>query len=332
MAKKFERPQLKRPGSLDSLFGIEGSKTAIDIEISSLISFKDHPFKVNEDESMADLVESIKAHGVLLPILVRPVAVPSKARYEILAGHRRTRGSELAGLDTVPALVLNDLSDEEALAYVIESNLMQRSFSDMAHSEKAAVIALHHSKMFSQGKRNDILKQLKMLEEPHQSGSTATFRQDGEESNSDRRVADMYSLSPRVVSRYLRINQLCQILKDMLDTGGIAFMPAVALSFLTEDQQQMLASFLKTKHYHIDTKKAELLREYSSKGNLNSQTAFHILTGQTVSKYQKARAIKFSKGTYEKYFTSEQSAKEVASIVEEALEFYFNLQNVQGDT
>jgi ParB family chromosome partitioning protein len=113
------------------------------------------------------MMESIRANGVLVPIL------------EILAGHNRINAVRIAGLSVVPAIVLENVPDDEALIYVIATNLTQRSFSDMAHSEKAAVIALQHSKLFSQGKRNDILNELKMLENPQDNKEAGTCAQVG---------------------------------------------------------------------------------------------------------------------------------------------------------
>ena len=100
-----------------------------------------------------------------MPIIARKFNTDDEA-FEILAGHNRINAAQLAGLSTVPAVVLEGITDEQAMVYVVETNLMQRSFADMKHSEKAAVIAMHHCKMFSQGKRNDILEQLKAPENP----------------------------------------------------------------------------------------------------------------------------------------------------------------------
>jgi ParB family chromosome partitioning protein len=198
--------------------------------IKQLVPFKAYPFRPYEGERLDDMVASIKKNNVIVPIIVRRLA----DTLEILSGHNRVNAAKLAGLDKVPALVLDDVSDEDAMAYVVETNLVQRSFSDMCHSEKAAVLALHHSKMFSQGKRNDILKQTKMLENPHEYKDSGTFRQIGEKSRSDKSLAEMYSLSARTVSRYLRIQLLIPQLKSLLDNGNIPLIPAVTLSSACE--------------------------------------------------------------------------------------------------
>ena len=153
------KPRLK---NLDELFDLNGGvnpleqtipimdtqpvsrRVVISLSVGELIPFKGHPFRLYEGERLDDMVESIKANGVLVPIIVRKVG----AAFEILAGHNRVNAVKLAGLNEVPAIVLENISDEDALVYVIETNLIQRSFADMTHSEKAAVIALHHSKIW----------------------------------------------------------------------------------------------------------------------------------------------------------------------------------------
>lgn len=147
-----------------------------EIAIDQLAPFMYHPFRLYDGERLDDMVESVRKNGVLVPIITRKVG----DSYEILSGHNRVNAAKLAGLEKVPAVILEDVPDDEAWIYVIETNLMQRSFADMAHSEKAAVIAMQHSKLFSQGKRNDILAEFKMLETPHEYREDGTFPQVGE--------------------------------------------------------------------------------------------------------------------------------------------------------
>ena len=166
---KTKKPALKNLDELFDQFGDmppAGKNAIVEVEVGSLTPYPDHPFKLYEGERLDDLVESVRTNGVLVPIIVRRV----DDALQILAGHNRVNSAKQAGLSTVPAIILEDISDDEAQVYVVETNLLQRGFADMSHSEKAAVITLHHSKMFSQGKRNDIIEQLKMLEKPHEYG------------------------------------------------------------------------------------------------------------------------------------------------------------------
>jgi ParB family chromosome partitioning protein len=192
MAKSNEIPKA-RLKNLDDLFNLNDGvnplektipimetqphhkRAVVSIVIETLTPFSGHPFRLYEGERLDDMVASIKANGVLIPIIVRRI----EAKLEILAGHNRVNAAKLAGLDEIPTIIFENVSDEDAMVYVVETNLLQRSFSDMTHSEKAAVIALHHSKMFSQGKRNDILEQIKMLENPHEYRNNNTSLQVG---------------------------------------------------------------------------------------------------------------------------------------------------------
>jgi len=196
----------------------------------------------------------------------------------------------------------------------------------MAHTEKAAIIALHHSKMFSQGKRNDILEQIKMLENPHEYEKNKTIRQVGEKLHSDKKVAEMYSLSPKTISRYLRIQQLIPSLKSRLDNDEIAFVAVVTLSFLKETKQELVDDCMENNDLSVDMKKADILRQFSEKGKLDSVNVYKILSGDTAPKPNRTPTVKIDKTVYAKYFKPTQPAKEIQATVEKALEMYFEQQ------
>ena len=331
MATVNDRPK-PRLKNLDDLFEMNAGVNPLDrkqlssrkaimsVAIEHLVPFSGHPFYLYEGERLEDMVESIRKNGVIVPIIVRSV---DKA-LEILAGHNRVNAAKLAGLVVVPAIVFDNVSDEDAMMYVIETNLMQRSFADMAHSEKAAVIALHHSKMFSQGKRNDIIEQLKNLENPHDDGENETPSQVANKKKTITKVGQEYGLSKDTVARYLRINQLIQSIKTRLDNGNIGFIPAVTVSYLSEDEQIMLNDCVERNGLSIDMKKADLLRKFSEKGKLNAESVYRILSGEAVPKPNRTPMVKVDKTVYAKYFKPSQPAKEVQAIVEKALELYFN--------
>ena len=293
------------------------------IPIEQLTPFRGHPFRLYEGERLDDMVSSIKANGVLVPVIVRKV----DDILEILSGHNRVEASKLADKSEVPAIVFEDISDEDAMVYVIETNLIQRSFSDMCHSEKAAVIALHHSKMFSQGKRNDILEQLQMLEKPHGYEDDDTSSQVAKKLTTIEKVGEAYSLSKDTVARYLRIHRLNSTLKLSLDNGNIAFMSAVTLSFLKEAEQSLVANCMERNGLSVDMKKADMLRKFSDKGRLDGESVYRILTGADVHKPDRTPSVKVNKTVYAKYFKPNQPAKEVQEIVEKALEMYFEQLN-----
>jgi len=338
MAKKADtqpRPRLK---NLDDLFSLNGGANPLDevagqimppskrmmstVEVDRLTPFSGHPFRLYEGERLDDMVESIRANGVLVPILVRQ----KDDVLEILSGHNRVNAAKLAGPDAVPAIVLENISDAEAWIYVVETNLMQRSFSDMSHSEKAAVIATQHGKLFSQGKRNDILRELKMLENPRNHEENETYSQVEKKLTSIEKVGDAYSLSKDTVARYLRINHLIPALKLRLDNGDFAFIPAVALSYLKEAEQTFLDKCMEQSGLSVDMKQADLLRQLSAKGQLDGDKTLSILSGQAKHRPPPKRTptVKIKKAVYNKYFNENQSAKEIKEIVEKALELYFS--------
>lgn len=299
-------------------------RAVITVSIDRLRPFPGHPFRLYEGERLDDMVESIRKNGVLVPILIRQI----DAGMEILSGHNRVNAAKLAGLETVPAIMLENISDAEAWVYVVETNLLQRSFSDMSHTEKATVIAIQHSKLFSQGKRNDILAELKMLENPHEYRDDGTSPQLGARLRTDEKVGIEYSLSKNTVARYLRINQLIPALKSRLDNGDFAFIPAVALSFLKEAEQSLLDKCIGENSFTVDMKKADVLRLYSDKGKLDGNSVFAILSGKAGQKPPPNRTptVKINTAVYARYFKPNQSAKEIQGIVEKALEMYFSQQ------
>jgi ParB family chromosome partitioning protein len=208
---------------------------------------------------------------------------------------------------------------------VVETNLMQRSFSEMSHTEKAAVIATQHGKLFSQGKRNDILRELQMLENPGKQAPEGTSAQVEHKLKSRDIVAMAYGLSKDTVARYLRIHHLIPELKARLDRGDFAFIPAVTLSFLKEAEQAALDTCLEREGLVVDMKTAETLRQLSGQGKLDADSILSVLTGEASRRPSPSRtpAVKIRKAVYARYFQPNQPAKEVQDIVEKALEQYF---------
>jgi ParB family chromosome partitioning protein len=313
MPKQLQKPKLK---NIDDIFQLGEIQGITQVQLSELVPFHNHPFRLYDNERLEDMVASIKANGVLVPIIVRR---KDGGILEILAGHNRVEASKQAGLAEISAMVLDDISDEVAMAYVVETNLIQRSFSEMAHSEKAAVIAMHHSKMFSQGKRNDILSHLKAFETIDNDNSTSSHSET--KLRSDEKVGETYNLSRATVARYLRINQLVRMLKILLDDGVLPFLAAVEVSFLPEQVQHILADCLED-GFSFDNKKATLLREYCKENTLDRHGMEQLLLGEKKPKTEKPRRISVRGEVYSRYFT-DQTPQEVESIVEEALAMYF---------
>ena len=271
----------------------ENEKTPFSIRMipfDVMDDFSGHPFKFYNGERKVDMVDSIRDKGILQPLILRQ---KDRNRYEILSGHNRKYCGIEAGLHEGPAIVKDGLNDDEALMYVIETNLIQRSFSDMSHSEKAAVLSMQHSKLFSQGKRNDILEELKSIENPLTNQENKTCAQIKHRLKSRDLVASEYSLSKDTVARYLRIHKLSTPLKDRLDKGEIPFIPAVTLSFLKHNEQQQIDKCISLNDFKIDMKKSDLLRQGSEKGNLGEDSIYLILNGEVSLSPKKNRSHKF---------------------------------------
>jgi ParB family chromosome partitioning protein len=284
------------------------------IKIDDIKAFHDHPFHLYEGERLQDMVESIKEHGVLNPVIVRK----QKKGYEMLAGHNRMNAAKLAGLSEVPAIVKTDLADEEAYVYVIETNVMQRSFADLLPTEKAAVMAAHYDKVCCQGKRNDIIRELEIL------GGTKmeeTCGHNGHKLKSRDALAAEYGFSSRNVARYLRLNYLIQPFKNLMDEDKIALLAAVDVSYLTEEEQTTLWKIVEQQGLKVNPVYAQKLRKES--GSLTEERMEEIMETLQAKRSEDAGVnLKLPKKICLKYFEG-MSAEQMASVVEQALAAWF---------
>ena len=187
----------------------------VSIPVEEIHPFYDHPFRLYEGDRLEDMVQSIRAYGVLNPVIVRKAA----RGYEMLAGHNRTNAAKIAGLTEVPAIVKTDLSDEDAYVYVIETNLLQRSFAELLPSEKAAVLVARYEKISSQGKRNDIRQEIEALEETcghdvHKSRQRTCGHDVHKSQKSRDGLGEEYGMTGRNIARYMRLDRLIPEFKD----------------------------------------------------------------------------------------------------------------------
>lgn len=301
------------------------------IPINKIRFFKDHPFRLYDGERLTDMANSIESNGVLVPVIIRRIETDENGcDFEMLAGHNRMNAAELIGLEHLPAIVKENITDEEALMYVVETNVLQRSFSEMLPSEKAKVLSLRYSDMFSQGKRNDIVEELQMLENPHHIKENETSSLIGAKLRSDEKLGNEYGLSKNTVARLLRIDHLIVELKKRVDDGEFGIYPAVSLSYLSQDEQSIVEKILSQNEYKVDMKKAELLRSYT--GKLTAEQSAKILSGEATRKpHRKSPApFKLKHKLYAKYFSPDTKATEVEEIIDKALELYFSQQRQQS--
>ena len=285
------------------------------IPCDKLRPYHNHKFELYTGERLDDMVASVQENGVLSPIIVQP----DGDGYEILIGHNRWNACKIAGLPTIPAIVKTGLTEDEMEIYAVESNVIQRSFSDLKISEQAAVIALRHSEMFSQGKRNDIVKELEMLEKNETPTSDPVGMKLAPDVNDN--IGEQYGLGRSSVVRLVRIDKLISKLKILVDDGMLAVRSGVELSFLSKEAQETVAE--QAKDFKIDMKKAKALREATdSNGNIDTTVIVKIVTGTTNDK-EKPKSVKISEETFYKYFEPGTKKTQVTETIEKALAFYF---------
>jgi len=204
------------------------------LKLDVLVSFRNHPFALYEGERMEAMVESIRQNDVIVPIVVRTL---DDGKYEILSGHNRVAASRKLGLEYISAVIYTDLSDELASLYVTESNLVQRSFADLKHSERAIALKSHLEslkKISGQGKRHDLFEYLE----------NETCAQVAHKLKSRDKVAERHALSKDTVMRYVRIAKLPRGILDKLDDGTVKFTVAVELSWLKENELSVLSGLI----------------------------------------------------------------------------------------
>lgn len=301
------------------------------LQIESLIAYKDHPFKLYDGDRLSDMIRSIKEMGILLPIIVRPILNNNPIpQYEILSGHNRVESAKLAGLTEIPAIIKPNLSDEEAQLIVTETNLIQRSFADLKHSERAVALKMHLDALKKanggQGKRSDLFDEIKMLSTSDKIKENSTSGLLDRKSESREKIAGKYDLSPRSVSRYIRLYNLEKSLLDKVDEDIIGLYPAESLSYLSLDEQVEVNRILNETNYKIDMKKAESLRELSESQKLTPKIIEDILSGIAIKKKNRkslpVQSLKLKGKILSKYFKPEDKPDAIEAELIEALEFY----------
>ena len=275
-AKKIEL------ASVDDLFSTEEGRQDAKLEkiqeipLTELHPFKNHPFKVKDDEAMMETADSIKQYGVLVPAIARP---DPEGGYELVAGHRRHRASELAEKETMPVIV-RDLDDDAATIIMVDSNLQRESLlpSERAFAYKMKLEAVKH-----QGARTDL-----------------TSRQLGEKSQTSiQKVADQAGESQRQVQRYIRLTELIPELMDMVDEKKIALNPAYELSFLKKEEQVDLLDAMDSEQATPSLSQAQRLKKYSQEGPLTLDM-MRVIMGE--EKKSDLDRVTFTSDTLRKYF------------------------------
>lgn len=299
MAKDLSKMPLPK---LDDLFTTEEERTnanlekVIDIKISDIEDFPDHPFKVIENDDMYNMRDSILENGVLIPALVRP---KDNGKYEMVSGHRRKFASELAGKETIPCIIRN-LTDDEAVIIMVDSNLQRE---EVLPSEKAFAYKMKLEALSHQGKRNDL-----------------TSDQLGPKSErANETLSKQVNDSVTQIKRYIRLTRLIPELLEMVDNKQIAFLPAVELSYLKDDEQY---SLLDSIEYNVATPshaQAIIMKKMSQEGTLNEDKIDEILSQEKPNQIPK---IKFDESRIRSVLPKNIEDKKIEDFVVTAIEFY----------
>ena len=235
-SKSAEKVKLK---SFDDLFGTDtlvgAGETVASVPLCQLHTFKDHPFRVLDDEKMQETVESVRKYGVLIPGIVRP---HSESGYEVVAGHRRWRACELAGLEEMP-VIIRDMDDDTAVVIMVDSNIQRE---DILPSEKAKAYRMKYEAMRHQGKK---------------SGKTTLDE-----------IGEIVGENAKKVQRYIWLSRLSEGLLDMVDHKKLGFSQGVDISFLAEEAQWWVQTFVEEQECTVSTVQSAKIKEYGKSGEL----------------------------------------------------------------
>ena len=272
------------------------------IPIEQIEDFPEHPFKIQNDEQMQKLIESIQDYGVITPVVARRIG---EERYELISGHRRKYACKMLGIDRLPVIV-RDLSRDEAVITMVDSNLQREH---ILPSEKAFAYKMKMEAMKRQGARTDL-----------------TFCPLDRKINSALEIANQSDDSERQVFRYIRLTELTSELLELVDQGRIAFRPAVELSYLTEDEQRDLWETIDSEEVTPSLSQAIRMKELSKEGNLDMDTIFAIMREEKANQKEQ---VKIPMDRFSKYFPRGTPQRRIESVIFDALELYYREQERQ---
>ncbi|MBQ9717352.1 MAG: ParB/RepB/Spo0J family partition protein [Clostridia bacterium] len=263
-----------------------------EVELSKLLPFPDHPFRVLEDESMREMAESIREYGVLMPLVVRPV---EEGQYEIISGHRRKYACEMIGMETVPVIV-RELDRDASIIMMVDSNLQREN---ILPSERAAAYKMKLEAIKRQGQRNDL-----------------TSCQVGTKLRSDEKIAEETEESARTVQRYIRLTELSPELQQMVDEKRIAMTPAVEISYLKPEEQRILLTTIESEQATPSLSQAQRMKKLSQSSELTEDTILDIMMEQ---KKPERTDLTIPADILQKYFPRSYTPQQMQKVIEKLL-------------
>ena len=287
--------------SVDDIFQTEENRADAqrervqEIPLDQLKPFRNHPFKVRDDQRMLDTVDSIREYGVLVPAIARP---DPEGGYELISGHRRKRGCEMAGLQTMP-VIIRDLDDDAAVLVMVDSNIQREELlpSERAFAYKMKLEALKH-----QGARSDL-----------------TSSQLGTKLRADELLAQQAGESRNQVQRFIRLTELISELLDMVDERKLAFNPAVEVSYLKRDEQRMLLEAMDAEQTTPSLSQAQRIKKFSQEGRLTEEAMSAIMSEEKKSDMDK---VTLRSDTLRRYFPKSYTPKQMEQTIIKLLDVW----------
>ena len=288
--------------SVDDIFQTEENRADAqrervqEIPLDQLKPFKNHPFKVRDDQRMLDTVDSIREYGVLVPAIARP---DPEGGYELISGHRRKRGCEMAGLQTMP-VIIRDLDDDAAVLVMVDSNIQREELlpSERAFAYKMKLEALKHQGARTDRTSGQVVQKSKLSVEI---------------------VAEQAGENYKQVQRYIRLTELISELLDMVDERKLAFNPAVEVSYLKRDEQRMLLEAMDAEQTTPSLSQAQRLKKFSQEGKLTEEAMSAIMSEEKKSDMDK---VTLRSDTLRRYFPKSHTPKQMEQTIIKLLDVW----------
>ena len=295
--------------SVDDIFQTEENRADAqrervqEIPLDQLKPFRNHPFKVRDDQRMLDIVDSIREYGVLVPAIARP---DPEGGYELISGHRRKRGCEMAGLQTMPVIIRN-LDDDAAVLVMVDSNIQREELlpSERAFAYKMKLEALKHQGARTDRTSGQVVQKLKLSVEI---------------------IAEQAGENYKQVQRYIRLTELISELLDMVDERKLAFNPAVEVSYLKRDEQRMLLEAMDAEQTTPSLSQAQRLKKFSQEGRLTEEAMSAIMSEEKKSEMDK---VTLRSDTLYKYFPKSYTPKQMEQTIIRLLDVWKQRQKNQ---
>ena len=293
MSKKNLRPgQTFKMRTVDELLGVINEESALDIEIAKIRPFKDHPFKVTDDQKMQDLIESIRVNGILSPVILRTVGID---RYEMISGHRRMHAAQQLGMDSIPAIV-REMTDDEAVVMMVDSNIQRE---ELLPSEKAFAYKMKMDAMKRQGARSDLTS--------GQNGPKLAVEVISEETSD----------SSRQIKRYIRLTELIPELLDFVDQKKIQFTVAVEISYIDKEIQKWLYEYIKH-NGQVKLNQIEALRVQLQQGAITESRMIALLNDTQPGRHPKGE-VRFTEKRLRDFFPPGYTVSQMREVIEDLL-------------